>query len=42
MRSETRNKGADDKKKYKAEEIGRVCPVCNHPQIYFEVHEENY
>lgn len=19
-----------------------VCPVCNHPQSYFEVHEENY
>ena len=19
-----------------------VCPVCNHPQAYFEVHEENY
>ncbi len=20
----------------------QVCPVCNHPQSYFEVHEENY
>ena len=20
----------------------KVCPVCNHPQSYFEVHEENY
>ncbi len=19
-----------------------ICPVCNHPQSYFEVHEENY
>ena len=19
-----------------------VCPVCAHPQSYFEVHEENY
>ena len=19
-----------------------VCPVCNHPQSYFEVHKENY
>ena len=19
-----------------------VCPVCNHPQAYFEVHEDNY
>lgn len=19
-----------------------VCPVCNHPQSYFEVHEANY
>ena len=19
-----------------------VCPVCNHPQSYFEVHAENY
>ena len=19
-----------------------VCPVCKHPQSYFEVHEENY
>ena len=19
-----------------------VCPICNHPQAYFEVHEENY
>ena len=19
-----------------------ICPVCNHPQYYFEVHEENY
>ena len=19
-----------------------VCPVCNHPQSYFEVHEKNY
>ena len=19
-----------------------VCPTCNHPQSYFEVHEENY
>ena len=19
-----------------------VCPVCNHPQSYFEIHEENY
>ena len=19
-----------------------VCPVCNHPQAYFEVHQENY
>jgi len=19
-----------------------VCPVCNHPQAYFEVHAENY
>ena len=22
--------------------VGEVCPVCNHPQSYFEVHEENY
>ena len=20
----------------------QVCPVCNHPQAYFEIHEENY
>ena len=20
----------------------KICPVCNHPQSYFEVHEENY
>ena len=20
----------------------QVCPVCNHPQSYFEVHAENY
>ena len=19
-----------------------ICPICNHPQAYFEVHEENY
>jgi rubrerythrin len=19
-----------------------VCPVCNHPQSYFEIHKENY
>ncbi len=19
-----------------------ICPVCNHPQAYFEVHKENY
>ena len=19
-----------------------VCPVCNHPQSYFEIHAENY
>ena len=23
-------------------EAPEVCPVCNHPQSYFEVHEENY
>ncbi len=23
-------------------EAPEVCPVCNHPQAYFEVHEENY
>jgi len=20
----------------------QICPVCNHPQSYFEIHEENY
>ena len=20
----------------------QVCPVCNHPQAYFEIHAENY
>ena len=20
----------------------KVCPVCKHPQAYFEVHKENY
>ena len=20
----------------------QVCPVCNHPQVYFEIHAENY
>ena len=24
------------------EEAPQVCPVCNHPQAYFEVHLENY
>ena len=23
-------------------EAPEVCPVCNHPQSYFEVHTENY
>ena len=23
-------------------EAPEVCPTCNHPQSYFEVHEENY
>ena len=23
-------------------EAPEVCPVCNHPQSFFEVHEENY
>ncbi|MCQ5127907.1 ferritin family protein [Blautia coccoides] len=23
-------------------EAPEVCPVCNHPQAFFEVHEENY
>ena len=23
-------------------EKSEVCPVCNHPQAYFEVHAENY
>ncbi|MBP5276229.1 MAG: rubrerythrin family protein [Lachnospiraceae bacterium] len=23
-------------------EAPEVCPVCNHPQAYFEVHSENY
>ncbi len=23
-------------------EAPEVCPVCNHPQSYFEVHQENY
>jgi len=23
-------------------EAPEVCPVCNHPQSYFEVREENY
>jgi len=20
----------------------QICPVCQHPQAYFEVHKENY
>ena len=24
------------------EKAPEVCPVCNHPQAYFEVHKENY
>ena len=24
------------------EEAPEVCPVCNHPQSYFEIHAENY
>ena len=24
------------------EKAPEVCPVCNHPQSYFEIHEENY
>ena len=24
------------------EKAPEVCPVCNHPQAYFEIHEENY
>ena len=24
------------------EKAPEVCPVCNHPQAYFEVHLENY
>ncbi|MDD6292627.1 MAG: rubrerythrin family protein, partial [Eubacteriales bacterium] len=23
-------------------EAPEVCPVCNHPQAYFEVRKENY
>ena len=23
-------------------EIPEVCPVCNHPQAYFEVHVDNF
>jgi len=23
-------------------EAPKVCPVCKHPQAYFEVHTENY
>ena len=25
-----------------SEKAPEVCPVCNHPQAYFEIHEENY
>ena len=25
-----------------AETCPEVCPVCNHPQSYFELREENY
>ena len=25
-----------------AAEAPQVCPVCNHPQSYFEIHQENY
>ena len=24
------------------EKAPEVCPVCNHPQSYFEIHAENY
>lgn len=24
------------------EKAPELCPVCNHPQAYFEIHEENY
>lgn len=24
------------------EKAPEICPVCNHPQAYFEIHEENY
>ena len=23
-------------------EAPEVCPVCNHPRSYFEIHQENY
>ncbi len=26
----------------KGEKSPEVCPVCNHPQSYFEIHKENY
>ncbi len=26
----------------KGEKSPQVCPVCNHPQSYFEIHKENY
>ena len=27
---------------YEGETAPEVCPVCAHPQAYFEVHAENY
>ena len=27
---------------YEGTEAPEVCPVCNHPQSYFEIHAENY
>jgi len=24
------------------EKAPEVCPTCNHPQSYFEIHAENY
>ena len=33
---------ARNKYTYFASKAPEVCPVCAHPQSYFEVHAENY
>ena len=42
-RSQLITKVANDTNMTSAEvEKAEVCPACNHPQSYFEIHAENY